>query len=114
VERGSAWEGLSVLVDGLAVKSAVVAGFAEGVIAYWPPNVDEAVLELFNNLYLQAPRLAYVIIYLSALDRTFLAIVYDERVLALEIDRRVNARRMGEKLLKIFEELRRAKALWSS
>jgi hypothetical protein len=114
VERGSAWEGLSVLVDGLAVKSAVVAGFAEGIIAYWPPDVDEVVLELFNNLYLQAPGLAYVIIYLSTLDRTFLAIVYDERVLALEVDKRVDARRMGERLLRIFEGLERAKASWSS
>ena len=111
MERGSAWEGLGVLVDGVAVKSAVVAGFAEGVLAYWPPDVDDLVLDVFNNFYLQVPGPAYVVIYLSALDRAFLAIVYGERVLALEIDKRVDAKRMGERLLKVFEGLGRARAL---
>jgi len=111
VERGSAWEGLGVLVDGVAVKSAVVAGFAEGVLAYWPPDVDDLVFDIFDNLYLRVPGPAYVIIYLGAFDRAFLAIIYEERVLALEIDKRVDARRMGEKLLRVFEGLGRARAL---
>ncbi|MEM1635897.1 MAG: hypothetical protein QXP68_06665 [Thermosphaera sp.] len=107
MEKSLAWDGLSVVVDGVIVKSAVVAGFSEGIIAYWPPSISDMVIALFNKLYVQVPGLAYLVLYSLRLDSKFLVILNGERMLALEIDKRVNGEKMGERLLKSFKRLNR-------
>ncbi|ADG91031.1 hypothetical protein Tagg_0758 [Thermosphaera aggregans DSM 11486] len=107
VDRALAWEGLSIVVDGVVVRSAVVAGFSEGILAYWPPGLEDRVLNIFNKFYIQVPGHAYLVLYSLRLGRKFLIVLTGERVLALEIDKRLNAEKMGEKLLDSLRKLER-------
>gem|GEM_PF-2462979 len=104
---GLAWDGLSIVVDGVAVKSAVIAGFSEGILAYWPPSIDESVLGIFNKLYLHTSGLAYLVLYIRDLDKMFLIIINRDKMFALEVDKRLDARKIGEKMLRIFESVNR-------
>ncbi|WP_448577913.1 hypothetical protein [Thermosphaera sp.] len=107
LDKAYAWESLSVVVDGVVVKSVVIAGFSEGILAYWPPSLDEKVLGIFNKLYVQIPGHAYLVLYSSRLGKKFLVILNGDRVLAMEIDKRLNGEKMGEKLLRVFTRLNR-------
>jgi hypothetical protein len=103
----SAWEGLSIIVDGVVVKSAIIAGFKQGILAYWPPSVDLEVLDMFNKLYVKTRTPSYMVLHIEGFHNRFLAIVNGDKVFAMEIDPRVDALKMGEKMLRVFETLNR-------
>jgi len=107
MEKALAWESLSAVVDGVVVKSVVVAGFSEGILAYWPPSLEESVLNIFNKLYIQVPGHAYLVLYSLRLGKKFLVILNEERLLALEVDKRVNGEKMAERLLRALKRLDR-------
>jgi len=109
-----AWEGLSVIVDGLIVKQVVIASFTHGVIAYWPPHIDREVLDIFDQLYIRTPDLSYMLLYDRKLNKRYLVVVNKDKILAMEVDERVDVVKLGEKLLGVFEKLNKlAKSTYS-
>lgn len=102
LSENRAWEGLSILVDGVVVKSAIIASFKEGVLAYWPPSIDEEILSLSNRIYLPNMGPGYSVIeYLGSMHK-YVALVLGERVLMLQLDKRVEGENLGKRLLEVF------------
>lgn len=102
LSRGEPWEGLSVLVDGVVVKSVLVAGFREGILAHWPPEIDEEMLAISSELYLPTSRLGYSVIeYVGSLYK-YIVLVLGEKVIVFQVDKRVRGELMGKRLLEAF------------
>ncbi|MGB9816959.1 MAG: hypothetical protein ACPLQS_05125 [Desulfurococcaceae archaeon] len=97
-----AWEGLSILVDGVVVKSVLVASFREGVLAHWPPLVDEEMLSISNELYIPSRGPGYSVIEYLGSSHKYIVIVLGEKVVVFQVDKRVQGEFMGKKLLEVF------------
>lgn len=104
---GSPLEELSILVDDVLVKQAVLVGFQEGVIGYWPPEVDEETLFLCNRIYLPSLPYTYAVIDNARLRHKYLVIVLNEKFLLLALDKKVSAERLGKRILKAIKSIYR-------
>ncbi|MEM0250129.1 MAG: hypothetical protein QXG15_05010 [Desulfurococcaceae archaeon] len=94
-------EELSILVDNVVVKQAVLAGFREGIIGYWPRDLDGEVEYITNSVYLPNLLLAFVIINGDELKYKYIVLLLGERFLLLALDKRVDAEKVGGRLLSV-------------
>ena len=92
------WEPLSIFVDGRLVKYALILSFEEGIIAYWPPSLDDEVLSVAENIFFPLRHGLYIIIGGDELRYKYLGIAIYDKILLLVLDRRSNAEKMGYKL----------------
>jgi hypothetical protein len=102
LSHGRAWEGLSILVDGVVVKSVLVASFREGVLAHWPPLLDEEMLSICNELYIPSHGFGYSVIEYLGSSHKYIVIVLGEKVVVFQVDKRVQGELMGKRLLEVF------------
>ena len=96
---------LEPLVDGIVVKGAVIADFREGVLMYWPPEIDPKILSFAENIYIPFIQLGYIVIDSFDSPNKYLIIQFGERILLLVIDKRVKGEELGKKLMKSFKFL---------
>lgn len=98
-------EELSILVDNVVVKQAVLAGFREGIIGYWPRDLDGEVEYITSSVYLPNLLLTFVIISGDRLKYKYIVLLLGERFLLLALDKRVNAEEVGNRLLSVIRAL---------
>lgn len=98
-------EELSLLVDGLLVKQVVLAGFREGVIGYWPPELDNEVEYIANRLYAPNEPLTYMVINGEHFKYKYVVLLLGERFILLAMDKRVRAEEIGEKFVELLRRL---------
>ncbi len=98
---GRPWEPLSILVDGVSIKAAMIVSFEEGVLAYWPPEIDDETVFLAENMFFPKRHGTYVIIGGDNLKNKYLCIMFGEKTLLLTLRRGVRAERLAEKLVSI-------------
>lgn len=98
---GKPWEPLSILVDGVGVKAATIISFEEGILAYWPPEIDDETVFLAENLFFPKRHGMYVILGGNGFRNKYLGIMFGEKILLLTLNRKVNAERLAEKLVGI-------------
>ncbi len=96
---------LEPLVDGVVVKGAIIADFREGVLMYWPSEIDPKILSFAENIYIPFIDLGYIVINSLDYPSKFLIIQFGERILLLVIDKRVKGEELGGKLLRSFRLL---------
>ncbi len=96
---------LEPLVDGIVVKSAIIADFREGILMYWPPEIDPKILSFAENIYIPFIHLGYIVIDSFDSPNKYLIIQFGERILLLVIDKRVKGEELGNKLMKSFRFL---------
>ncbi|MET1160496.1 MAG: hypothetical protein ABWW65_05995 [Thermoprotei archaeon] len=94
---------LELVVDGLVVKASVIASFREGVLAYWPPDIDNEIVWLAENIYIPSIKVGYTIINSPSLKYKYLLIQFQEKILLLALDKRVDGEELGEKISRVFE-----------
>lgn len=94
-------EELSLIVDGVVVKYAVVAGYREGVIAYWPPETPTEVFELAENIYLKTGSPCYTVIEPVGSPYKYLLLHIDDKIVLLALDKEVKGEELGRKILRI-------------
>ncbi|MEL9908610.1 MAG: hypothetical protein QXP97_01625 [Desulfurococcus sp.] len=94
-------EELSLIVDGIVVKYAVVAGYREGVIAYWPPETPMEVFELAENIYLKTRSPCYAVIEPVGSPYKYLLLHLDDKIVLLTLDKRVEGEELGRKILMV-------------
>jgi len=92
------WEPLSIFVDGRLVKYALILSFEEGIIAYWPPSLDDEVTTVAENIFFPLRHGLYIIIGGDELKYKYLGMTIYDKILLLVLDRRSNAERIGYKL----------------
>ena len=95
------WEPLSVLVDGAGIKAATIISFEEGILAYWPPEIDEETTFLAENLFFPKRNGMYIILGGNGLRNKYLGIMFGEKILLLTLDRRIDAERLAARLVGI-------------
>jgi hypothetical protein len=94
-------EELSLIVDGVVVKYVVVAGYREGVIAYWPPETPMEVFELAENIYLKTRGPCYAVIEPVNSPYKYLLLHLDDKIILLTLDKGVEGEELGRKMLRI-------------
>jgi len=99
--QGGSREELSLIVDGVVVRYAVVAGFREGVIAYWPPETPDEVLEFAENTYLKTRSPGYMLFESPASQFKYLFLLLGDKLLLLVLDKRVDAEELGYRLTRV-------------
>ena len=92
------WEPLSIFVDGNLVKYALIMSFEEGIIAYWPPDLDDEAFSMAENIFFPIRHGLYVIIGGDELKYKYLGLAIYDKILLLVLDKRSNAERIGSKL----------------
>jgi len=98
---GKPWEPLSILVDGSGVVAAMIISFEEGILAYWPPEIDDETVFLAENLFFPKRLGMYIILGGNGFKYKYLGIMFGEKILLLTLNKRVEAERLGEKLISI-------------
>ncbi len=98
---GRPWEPLSILVDGAVIKAATIISFEEGILAYWPPEIDDETVFLAENLFFPKRHGMYIILGGNGFKNKYLGIMFGEKILLLTLNRRVDAERLAEKLVSI-------------
>ncbi|MGC8954418.1 MAG: hypothetical protein ACP5N5_06870 [Desulfurococcus sp.] len=94
-------EELSLIADGIVVKYAVVAGYREGVIAYWPPETPMEVFELAENIYLKTQDPCYAVIEPVGSPYKYLLLHLGDKIILLTLDKRVEGEELGRKILMV-------------
>jgi len=94
-------EELSLLVDSVVVKQAVLAEFKCGILGYWPPELDWEVEFISNRIYLPHLSPTVVIVNGGFLKYKYLIVLLGEKFLLLALDKRVDAEKLGNKVLNI-------------
>ena len=92
------WEPLSIFVDNKLVKYALILSFEEGVIAYWPPNIDDEVSLIAENIFFPLRHGLYVVIGGNELSYKYLGLAVYDKILLLVLDKRADAEKLGYKL----------------
>ncbi|NPA98338.1 MAG: hypothetical protein GXO43_03070 [Crenarchaeota archaeon] len=98
---GKPWEPLSILVDGSGVVAAMIISFEEGILAYWPPEIDDETVFLAENLFFPKRHGMYVILGGNGFKYKYLGIMFGEKILLLALNKKVEAERLAEKLVGI-------------
>ncbi len=98
---GRPWEPLSILVDGVGIKAATIISFEEGILAYWPPEIDDETVFLAENLFFPKRHGMYIILGGNGFRNKYLGIMFGEKILLLTLNKRVDAERLAEKLVSI-------------
>ncbi len=98
---GKPWEPLSILVDGSGVVAAMIISFEEGILAYWPPEIDDETVFLAENLFFPKKHGMYVILGGNGFRYKYLGIMFGEKILLLALNKEVEAERLAEKLVSI-------------
>ncbi|MEM3927232.1 MAG: hypothetical protein QXU13_06615 [Desulfurococcaceae archaeon] len=98
-------EELSLLVDDLLVKQVVLAGFRDGIIGHWPPELDDEVEYIANRLYAPNKPLTYMVINGELFKYKYMVLLLGERFILLAMDKRVNAEEVGERLIELLGKL---------
>ena len=98
---GKPWEPLSILVDGSGVVAAMIISFEEGILAYWPPEIDDETVFLAENLFFPKRHGMYIILGGNGFKYKYLGIMFGEKILLLTLNKRVEAEHLGEKLISI-------------
>lgn len=105
MEYKKAWKELSILVDGVVVKSVVIASFRDGIVAYWPPNISEEVIHLCNKIYLPNKRPGYLLIEYLGSAYKYIVIALNEKILVLQVNGKAEGEYLGKKLLEVFSDI---------
>ena len=92
------WEPLSIFVDNKLVKYALILSFEEGIIAYWPPGLDDEVLSIAENIFFPLRHGLYIVIGGNELSYKYLGLAIYDKILLLVLDKRAGAEKIGYKL----------------
>lgn len=93
-----AWKPLSILVDNRLVKYALILSFEEGILAYWPQDLDDEVRFVADSIFFPLKHGLYIVLGGNGLSYKYLGLVIYDKILLLVLDKASNAEELGYKL----------------